>query len=380
MSRLPARRWLMVLALISVLSLSLAVSGSVGAQCTPRYDWPTYTVQPGDTLYRIALRYGTDSTTLAVANCLTDINRIEVGQVLRVPPTGVVVTPAPLPTTAPTAGRGYNLNVTYQAFERGFMLFRRDNAEISVYSGSVSGSLRNFPVSSYTNLPDNPLGAAPAGLIRPIFGFGKVWGNYPDIQAALGWAISNEQGYITTVTRYGIGVFDWVRPDTNRVLVSGPSNNRTWALNGAVVLPTPIPPTAAPSVTTTQASYQVYEGGFLIWEANTGNVVAFYNDSSYRVFRARDYVGLPDNPVLDPTPFGRVRPLFALGKVWGNYSDVRIKLGWALAPEQGWITTFRTTSIAGTTSTCFALPDGRQVAYGIFGIGGGTQMWYTGSC
>jgi len=83
MSRLPARRWLMVLALISVLSLSLAVSGSVGAQCTPRYDWPTYTVQPGDTLYRIALRYGTDSTTLAIANCLTDINRIEVGQVLR---------------------------------------------------------------------------------------------------------------------------------------------------------------------------------------------------------------------------------------------------------------------------------------------------------
>jgi hypothetical protein len=374
-----SRKGLLWLALVSLFSLSVAISGSASAQCTPRFDWPTYVVQPGDTLYRVALRYGTDSTTLAIANCLPNINRIEVGQVLRVPP-GVLVTPPPVVTPPPTAGRGYNLNVTYQAFERGFMLFRRDNAEISVYSGSASGSLRNFPVSSYTNLPDNPFAAAPAGLIRPIFGFGKVWGNYPDIQAALGWAVGNEQGYITTVTRYGIGVFDWVRPDSNRVLVSGPGNNRTWALNGTVILPTPIPPTPAPSVTTTQASYQVYEGGFMIWEANTGNVVVFYNDSTYRVFPARDYVNLPDNPVLDATPFGRVRPLFALGKVWGNFSDVRFALGWAIAPEQGWITTFRTNSVAGITSTCFALPDGRQVSYGIYGIGGGTRMWYTGAC
>jgi hypothetical protein len=73
--------------------------------------------------------------------------------------------------------------------------------------------------------------------------------------------------------------------------------------------------------------------------------------------------------------------LFALGKVWGNFTELRFVIGWALAPEQGWITTFRTTSVSGTTSTCFALPDGRIVSYGTFGIGGGTRFWqYVGVC
>lgn len=383
MTRLQPR-WELLLALVSLLGLSQLGSGTAAvAQCIPRTDWPTYVVQRGDTLYRIGLRFGVDSTTLANANCLSNINRIEVGQALRVPPVAVV-TPAPPPVIVPPApGRATALNVTYQAFERGFMLFRQDNAEISVYIGSSSGSLLNYSARSYSNLPDNPLTTPPPGFIRPIFGFGKVWGSIPNIQAALGWAVSHEQGYTTTVTRYGFGVFDWVRPDSNRVVVSGPSNARAWVLNGAAPPPTPIPPTPIPppAATTTQASYQAYEGGFMIWEANTGNVVAFYNDADYRVFQARDYTNLPDNPVLDPTPVGRVRPLFGLGKVWGNFSDVRARLGWALTAEQGWIATFRTRSgDVGTVSTCFVLPDGRQIAYGIFGIGGGVRMWYNGGC
>jgi hypothetical protein len=382
MFRSLARRWWLLLALFTFLSLSVAVSGSTSAQCVIRTDWPTYVVQRGDTLFRIAQRYGTDSSTLAIANCLGDVNRINAGQVLRVPP-GVLVTPPPIPTSRPPgATTSYNLRVTYQAFERGFMLFRADNSEISVYFGASSGGLRNFPVSSYSSLPENPVfDLPPGGFIKPSFGFGKVWGNFADVRAALGWAISGEQGYTTVVTRYAIGVFDWVRPDSNRVLVSGPSSNRTWALNGAVVLPTPIPATPIPQVTTTQASYQTYEGGFMIWEANTGNVVTFYNGGDYAVFRARDYVNLPDNPVIDPTPTFFVRPLFALGKVWGNFPNVRFILGWATAPEQGWVTTFRTTAVAGGLScTGFTLPDGRQIAYGLFGIGGGSRMWYAGSC
>lgn len=54
--------------------------------CTPRTDWPVYNVQSGDTLFLIAQRFNTDIDTIATASCLANVNLIEVGQPLRVPP------------------------------------------------------------------------------------------------------------------------------------------------------------------------------------------------------------------------------------------------------------------------------------------------------
>jgi lipoprotein NlpD len=72
-----------------------------------------YTVQPGDTLRRIALQYGTTWQTLAQWNNLSDPNVIEVGQVLRVaPPQGAAPAneaSAPLP---PGAGAAQSFAVT----------------------------------------------------------------------------------------------------------------------------------------------------------------------------------------------------------------------------------------------------------------------------
>jgi putative chitinase len=48
-------------------------------------DFIEYTVQPGDTLFQIAQRYGTDVDTLVSINGLPDANQIAVGQVLRIP-------------------------------------------------------------------------------------------------------------------------------------------------------------------------------------------------------------------------------------------------------------------------------------------------------
>ncbi len=58
----------------------------------------TYIVQPGDTLYRIAVRYGVPLATLAAANRIGINDTLYIGQVLVIPQSTV-----PVPTLVPTA-------------------------------------------------------------------------------------------------------------------------------------------------------------------------------------------------------------------------------------------------------------------------------------
>lgn len=83
--------------------------------CTPRTDWPQYTVQAGDTLYSIALRSDSTADVIQAANCLSDPNKIFEGQELRVPkqpaPSESTPTAAPASTQqpffpSPTPGTG----------------------------------------------------------------------------------------------------------------------------------------------------------------------------------------------------------------------------------------------------------------------------------
>lgn len=74
--------------------------------CTPRNDWPVYTIQAGDTLYSIALRSETTVDTLVAANCLGDANVIRENQELRVPKQpapkeDATASPAPAATQQP---------------------------------------------------------------------------------------------------------------------------------------------------------------------------------------------------------------------------------------------------------------------------------------
>lgn len=54
----------------------------------------TYVVQPGDRLFRIALRFGVDYRALAAYNNILNPDRIYPGQVLRIPQPGVSPTPS----------------------------------------------------------------------------------------------------------------------------------------------------------------------------------------------------------------------------------------------------------------------------------------------
>ena len=56
-------------------------SGAGGGAASPR----THTVKSGDTLYAIAIKYGTTVAAIAAANNIDNVNNISVGQVLAIP-------------------------------------------------------------------------------------------------------------------------------------------------------------------------------------------------------------------------------------------------------------------------------------------------------
>ena len=70
--------------------------GSATATTSPVMTGQTYVVQPGDTLYRIAVNHSCDPTELAQANGITDPTQVSIGTVLRLtaPRTAPVTTVA----------------------------------------------------------------------------------------------------------------------------------------------------------------------------------------------------------------------------------------------------------------------------------------------
>jgi LysM repeat protein len=97
---------------------------------TPTTQGGTYTVQVGDNLFRIALRYGLTTRQLAEANGITNPALIYVGQRLVIPGTsGTLPTATPVPATtsqptvAPTATSGGQTSNTY-VVQVGDTLFR----------------------------------------------------------------------------------------------------------------------------------------------------------------------------------------------------------------------------------------------------------------
>lgn len=66
----------------------------------------THIVQPGDTLWSIAARYGVTVEALMRANNLTNPNYIFLGQTLVIPSTGGFPLPFPTPGPSPQPGAG----------------------------------------------------------------------------------------------------------------------------------------------------------------------------------------------------------------------------------------------------------------------------------
>jgi LysM repeat protein len=73
-------------------------------RCVPPMGWTPYIVKHGDTLYHIASLYGLNYRYLQQVNCLSDPNRLAVGQTIFVPNTPTITptsSETPLPTHTP---------------------------------------------------------------------------------------------------------------------------------------------------------------------------------------------------------------------------------------------------------------------------------------
>jgi lipoprotein-anchoring transpeptidase ErfK/SrfK len=108
--RVRPHRFLFALLLVVVLAAPVAVFAEPESAST------VYVVQRGDTLARIAARYGVSTSALASANGIRNSNLIYTGQRLVIPGASSVKAPGTqLPSvSAPVAGRWIDINLSQQ--------------------------------------------------------------------------------------------------------------------------------------------------------------------------------------------------------------------------------------------------------------------------
>ena len=219
------------------------------------------------------------------------------------------------------------------------MLWRGGIGEIWVLT-SADGQARHFSQSEYVDLPDNPVAdLPPEGLVKPVNGFGRVWGNFADVRQALGWASAAETGYATTYsatppTAGGLRQTAVNFPDGREIVLR---EDQSWQFNDGQ--PRSIMSLLNPI--TFPITVQTFERGRMMWWSETGSIWVLNADNGQALhYDLFSYGTLPDNPVTESPPAGRVRPVMGFGKVWGHFPEVRQMLGWAVAPSRSYLGSF----------------------------------------
>lgn len=128
---------------------------------------------------------------------------------------------------------------------------------------------------------------------------------------------------------------------------------------------------------TTAAAEQLFENGRMIWLENSNTILVLYNDGQFAQF---DDTWQPGDPESDPAivpPAERYQPQRGFGEIWRDQPSVRERLGWALAPEQGFSTMIQQEHHEGSSSgspVYLRTADGQIVWYfgflsGSWGVG-----------
>src|SRR5579859_3573554 len=159
--------------------------------CTPRTDWPSITIAPGDTLSSIAAQIGSTVDELASANCISDPAAIIAGQSLYVPQ---------LPGGVPTAIPGGYVYPT---------------ASSPITLPSVPTFDRNVPfVPGIPSLAQARQANTPGGVDVSVYcaalGFDSHPGNAPDgsPNAAFSWYCVDAHGRTYALNNWNIVCYD----------------------------------------------------------------------------------------------------------------------------------------------------------------------------
>lgn len=132
--------------------------------------------------------------------------------------------PATVPAQATSAG------AVAQIFERGSMIWL-EGTPAYIYALFIDGTFLRFEDTFNASVDPYSGGEAPPGnLLEPVRGFGKVWRTYANVKGSLGWAVSGE-----TATQATYQVFERGRmlylPSRGDVLIlieNAGGGNGTW--------------------------------------------------------------------------------------------------------------------------------------------------------
>lgn len=94
-------------------------------------------------------------------------------------------------------------------------------------------------------------------------------------------------------------------------------------------------PTSAPI--SIPAAYQTFEHGVMVWDGDLKTIHILYEDGSSEYW-LDGWIGQPVTyPEIPPESL--LLPQQGFGHLWVGYEEIRSKLGWATAPEQGYTMT-----------------------------------------
>jgi hypothetical protein len=292
-------------------------------------------------------------------------------------------------TLVPLQAQANTVRLSTQRFEHGLMVWRADNATIYVLGDDGKAAAYGSP--SYSNLPDNPIFGTPPTRLRPIFGFGKVWGNIQSVRDWIGWPTLAEIGFESTLIVQNNTVYI-TELDGTRLEIKG----NTWKrLTATIPSPTsiacpngffwgaPLDDVCPAAPVTSQAAYQPYEHGAMIWLANQGDIWVFVEAPSgtqprWYHFAQANYEGFADAPAQTP-PANRVMPVNGFGRVWYNLKtdtgqNFSTALGWATAPETSYTATTQLFGRANHVHIYVSAPGG-HVADAYSGLAGIFWSW-----
>jgi LysM repeat protein len=181
---------LSILLLVTALVLVALPTSPVNAQGC---NGVTYVVKTGDNLFRIGLAYGLTADQVAAANGMSNVNYVQVAQVLCIPTGGGAV----FGTGGPVAQASSSLPATVQANSGEFIIERAVDAQVSSVSAGTADSASGFAATANVTLDatNNLLYVVAPGHIPNAQARVYVSGGLGDISGGVaGYIMANANG------------------------------------------------------------------------------------------------------------------------------------------------------------------------------------------